>query len=142
MENINNINNQESSKERLLSSKLQGIYTEGKTLYADYPGLQEDELDELEMLNLNYFQIAKNILEDLNIPTGRLLTIQQVNLLHEGDEYPKALFLFTFTGLGERAKEVAYELDFALSNDDYGFESFEYSQSGEIATIIGTVDSL
>ncbi len=140
MENINNINNQESSKERLLSSKLQGIFTEGETLYADYPG--GIMLEDLEQETLNYFPIAKNILEDLNIPAGRLLSIQQVNLHHEGDEYPEVFYIFTFTGLGERAREVAYELDLALSNDDYGFESFDYSQSGEIATIVGKIDTL
>lgn len=140
MENINNINNQESSKGRLISSKLQGIYTEGKTLYANYPG--GIMLEDLEQETLNYFPIAKNILEDLNIPAGRLLSIQQVNLHHEGDEYPEVLYIFTFTGLGERAREVAYELDLALSNDDYGFESFDYSQSGEIATIVGKIDTL
>ena len=142
MENNPNINIQESSKERLLSSKLQGIYTEDRVLYADYPNLPGDELEMLKQETLNYFPIAKNILEDLNIPAGRLLTIQQVNLQYEGDEYPEVIFLFTFTGLGERAREVAYELDLALSNDDYGFESFTYSQSGEVATIVGKIDTL
>ena len=141
MENNSNINNQES-KERLLSSKLQGIYTEDRVLYADYPNLPNDILKDLQQETFNYFQVAKNILEDLNIPAGRLLTIQQVNLQYEGDEYPEVIFLFTFTGLGERAREVAYELDLALSNDDYGFESFTYSQSGEVATIVGKVDTL
>ena len=141
MENNSNINNQES-KERLLSSKLQGIYTEDRVLYADYPYLPDDELEMLKQETLNYFPIAKNILEDLNIPAGRLLTIQQVNLQYEGDEYPEVIFLFTFTGLGERAREVAYELDLALSNDDYGFESFTYSQSGQVAMIVGKIDTL
>lgn len=141
MENNSNINNQES-KERLLSSKLQGIYTEDRVLYADYPNIPNDILKDLQQETFNYFQVAKNILEDLNIPAGRLLTIQQVNLQYEGDEYPEVIFLFTFTGLGERAREVAYELDLALSNDDYGFESFTYSQSGEVATIVGKIDTL
>lgn len=132
--------NAPTTKGPITSTSINGIWIKDKAIYLNYPTLPENEANELSNSILEDFQTIENILADCSMNQGKLLSIQQVNFTRKDQNYPEAIYIFTFSGLTQaQANRVNNKMDLAFANDDYGFDEFTQVTRGDITTILGTL---